>query len=95
MTQAETILWKQLKGNKLNGLHFRRQQVILGFIVDFYCHKHSLIIEIDGEIHNKQKEQDSERERLLTGNGFRILRFTNEQVEKNLADVLEEILRNR
>ena len=91
MTYAETILWKQLKGNKLNGLHFRRQQVILGFIVDFYCHKYSLIIEINGEIHKIQKEQDEERERILQYNGFRILRFTNGQVESKLDEILEVI----
>jgi very-short-patch-repair endonuclease len=91
MTHAETILWKNLKGNKLNGLHFRRQQVILGFIVDFYCHKLSLIVEIDGEIHEEQKEQDFERERILTENGFRIVRFSNNEIENELSRVLDKI----
>ena len=50
MTDYEKILWKRLRTNKLLGLHFRRQQIIDGFIVDFYCHKTKLIIEIDGGI---------------------------------------------
>jgi very-short-patch-repair endonuclease len=51
MTPAEKILWQELRANKL-GVHFRRQQVIAGFIVDFYCHKAGLVIEVDGDIHN-------------------------------------------
>lgn len=92
MTQAETKLWKRLRANKLNGLHFRRQQVILGFIVDFYCHKYQLIVEIDGDVHDSQKEQDVERENVLTQSGFRVIRFTNEQVESNIEEVLTGIL---
>lgn len=92
MTQAETKLWKRLRAKKSNGLHFRRQQVILGFIVDFYCHKYRLIVEIDGEVHDSHKEQDLEREKVLTQNGFRIIRFTNAQVENNIEEVLTGIL---
>jgi very-short-patch-repair endonuclease len=92
MTHAEMKLWKRLRANRLDGLHFRRQQVILGFIVDFYCHKYRLIVEIDGEVHDSQKEQDLEREKVLTQNGFRIIRFTNAQVENNIEEVLTEIL---
>jgi very-short-patch-repair endonuclease len=84
MTQAEMILWKRLMANKLKGLHFRRQQVILGFIVDFYCHKYQLIVELDGDVHDSQKAQDVERENVLTQNGFRVIQFTNEQVENNI-----------
>lgn len=64
MTQAERILWDYLRGNRLHGLHFRRHQVIDGYIVDFYCHSAGLVIEVDGEIHNNQKEEDLERERI-------------------------------
>lgn len=92
MTQVETKLWKRLRANKLNGLHFRRQQVILGFIVDFYCHKYQLIVETDGDVHDSQKEQDVEREKVLTQNGFLIIRFTNAQVENNMEEVLKRIL---
>ena len=55
MTPAEKILWQELRGNKL-GIHFRRQQIIAGFIVDFYCHKAALVVEVDGDVHDLQKE---------------------------------------
>ncbi len=52
MTPAERRLWNELRANRLGGWHFRRQQIIDGFIVDFYCHKAGLIIEVDGPIHD-------------------------------------------
>ena len=72
MTPAEKILWQELRGNKL-GVHFRRQQVIAGFIVDFYCHKADLVIELDGSVHegDEQKESDVERDKVLSGMGLR------------------------
>ena len=51
MTPAESVLWKEVRTNKLNGLHFRRQQIIDGYMADFYCHQHALIVEVDGSIH--------------------------------------------
>jgi|GEM_PF-821493 len=56
MTPAEKIVWKELRANKL-GVHFRRQQVIQGFIVDFYCHKAGLVVEVDGDIHDLQLQE--------------------------------------
>ena len=58
LTLAEKILWQELRGNKL-GVHFRRQQVIAGFIVDFYCHMAALVLEVDGDIHDLQQEEDT------------------------------------
>jgi very-short-patch-repair endonuclease len=55
MTPAEKLLWHELRANKL-GVHFRRQKIIAGFIVDFYCHKAALVIEVDGAIHDLQQE---------------------------------------
>ena len=92
MTPAERILWKELKANRLNGLHFRRQQVVHGYFPDFYCHQHELIVELDGGIHEFQKEYDAEREAYLISLGFRIIRFTNEEVTKNLKGVLQKIV---
>ena len=92
MTPAEKILWKELRTNKLNGLHFRRQQIIGRFIVDFYCHQHELIVEVDGGIHNLQKEYDAEREAYLNTRGFRVIRFKNEEVKNDLQGVLKKIL---
>jgi very-short-patch-repair endonuclease len=86
MTPAETILWQELRGNKL-GVHFRRQQVIKGFIVDFYCHKAGLIIEVDGAIHDEdaQKEYDIKREQVLNALGLRVVRFPNEEIKESFA----------
>ena len=90
MTPAEKILWQELRGNKL-GVHFRRQQVIAGFIVDFYCHKAGLVIEVDGDIHDLQQEEDARREKVLREMGLRIVRFRNEEVERNLFAVVGKI----
>ena len=90
MTPAEKILWQELRANKL-GFHFRRQQVIAGFIVDFYCHKADLVIEVDGDIHDLQPEEDARREKVLSELGLRIIRFRNDDVLKNLSIVLEKI----
>lgn len=92
MTPEEKILWKHLRTNKLNGLHFRRQQTIHGYFADFYCHQHELIVEVDGEIHERQKEYDADREADLMALGFRIIRFTNEEVNNNLKSVLQKIV---
>ena len=92
MTLAEKTLWKELKTNKLNGLHFRRQQIIDKFIVDCYCHQHALIVELDGGIHDLQKEFDAEREAFLIARGFRVIRFTNQQIFKDLPTVLKQIV---
>ncbi|MGH1395437.1 MAG: endonuclease domain-containing protein [Trichormus sp.] len=80
MTPAETILWEHLRGNRLHGLHFRRQQIIDGFIADFYCHAARLVIEVDGKIHEQQAEYDAERDKVLLGRGLRLLRIKNEEV---------------
>lgn len=91
MTPAEKIVWKHLKANRLNGFHFRRQQIVHGYFADFYCHQHELIVEVDGGIHEQQKEYDAEREAYLIALGFRIVRFTNEEVHKDLKSVLQRI----
>jgi very-short-patch-repair endonuclease len=90
MTPAEKILWQEVRTNKL-GVHFRRQQIIAGFIVDFYCHSAGLVIEIDGGIHRKQKQDDSEREKALKEMGLSVVRFRNEEVIKDLPNVLTKI----
>jgi very-short-patch-repair endonuclease len=93
MTAAEKKLWKALRRNQLDGLHFRRQQIIDGFIVDFYCHAVGLVVEVDGPIHDKaeQVEYDAERERVLEVYGLHLLRVRNEEVMQDLGSVLERI----
>jgi very-short-patch-repair endonuclease len=90
MTAAENLLWQELRANKL-GIHFRRQQIIAGFIVDFYCHKAALVIEVDGDIHDLQQEEDDKREKALKEMGLRIIRFRNQDVIRDLPTVVDDI----
>jgi very-short-patch-repair endonuclease len=91
MTEAEQILWQKLRNNQFHGLHFRRQQIIDGFIVDFYCKAALLVIELDGEIHEKQIEYDTERDEVISSRGLKILRIKNEEIRDNLERVLLKI----
>lgn len=91
MTPAERLLWQSLRGKRLAGLHFRRQQVIDGFIADFYCHAAKLVIEVDCTVHERQTEYDAERSRILAARGLHLLRFSNTQVERHLEAVLAQI----
>ena len=92
MTSAERRLWNRIRANRLGGWHFRRQQIIDGFIVDFYCHKAGLVVEVDGPIHQRQKLADSERTQALAGRGLKVIRFTNCEVMNNIQQVLRSIL---
>ena len=78
MTAAERRLWHVLKPSQFQDLHFRRQQATLGFIVDFYCDIYGLIIELDGAVHDSTVEYDQARDKILTDQGFTILRFSND-----------------
>lgn len=91
MTEAEKRLWQYLRANRFNGLHFRRQQIIDGFIVDFYCHTPKLVIEVDGDIHQQQVEYDAERDKVLASRGLRLLRLKNEVVQNHLEVALAQI----
>jgi very-short-patch-repair endonuclease len=92
MTPSEAILWQELRRNKL-GVHFRRQQIIAGYIVDFYCHSANLVVEIDGGIHNQkhQVEDDEKREQVLAETGLQIIRFRNAEITRDLPGVLNRI----
>lgn len=91
MTEEEKILWQHLRANRLEGFHFRRQQIIDGFIVDFYCHAAGLVVEVDGEVHQRQVEYDAERDQRLAARGLRILRIRNQEVREALPGVLSRI----
>ena len=92
-TQAEYILWQELRNRKVNGFKFRRQHAVHGYIPDFVCLSKKLIVEVDGGYHlgEQQSKLDKERTDWLNQNDFKILRFTNEQVIKQLSWVLEEL----
>lgn len=92
MTKGEQFLWRVLRNNSVAGLHFRRQQVIGGFIVDFYCASARLAVEIDGPIHERQRHSDAARDRALAENGIRTLRIGCDAVERDLAAVISEIV---
>ena len=93
MTKAEEMLWSRLKNNGCRGLKFRRQHPLHLFIVDFYCLKIALVIEVDGDYHNseEQKELDKERTELLNFQNIHVIRFTNNEVYDNLNRVVESI----
>ncbi len=91
MTKAEKVFWEAVRHNRFMGYQFRRQQVIHGFIADFYCNDLNLIVEIDGGIHETQKDYDRLREEILKTHNFNVVRFTNEEVMASLDDVLERI----
>lgn len=91
MTNAESVLWKELRNRKCGEMKFRRQVPIDWYIADFLCYEHMLIIEVDGGIHNEQMQYDNEREEDLRMKGFTVLRFSNEQVLNNLSTVLSTI----
>ena len=91
MTEEEHILWQHLRNRRRGGFHFRRQQIIDGFIVDFFRHAAGLVVEVDGEIHQQQDEYDAERDRILSAHGLRIVRVRNREVRQNLSGVLAHI----
>lgn len=91
-TESESILWDFLKGN-FYGIHFRRQHVIGQFIADFACLSHKLIIELDGGYHQLPDQQisDSERTEWLESKGFKVIRFSNEEIVNDTDRVLTVI----
>ncbi|UXE68567.1 MAG: leucine--tRNA ligase [Chryseotalea sp. WA131a] len=89
-TEAEDKFWQAVRNNGL-GVKFRRQHAIGSFIVDFVCIDKKLVVELDGPIHNKQKREDEERTKFIEGEGFRVIRFANEQVLNSLSEVLQRV----
>ena len=92
ITAAETKLWAILRNRQLDNLKFRRQQPIGRFIVDFYCSEAKIVIEIDGDSHIRQEEYDNKRTQWLEDEGYRVIRFTNDEVFSNLENVALKIL---
>ncbi len=94
-TPAEEILWQALRGRRLAGLKFRRQHPFGPFVLDMFCVEQQLVIEVDGGVHlsPEQADYDAARTEYLADRGLRVLRFTNEEVLRGLAEVLSRILR--
>jgi len=93
LTDAERTLWARLRNRQLQGVRFRRQQPLGSYIVDFICLERKLIVEVDGGQHNEAKgrQEDRERTKWLQANGYRVLRFWNNDVLMNMEGVLERI----
>jgi len=92
-TLGEVLLWNELKNKQFYGYDFHRQKPLLNYIVDLYCYELELVIEIDGLYHNweEQDNRDVLRDNELNSYGLTILRFTEQEVRKNMQDVLRTI----
>ena len=91
MTPQEKILWHVLRRDAFRKIHFRRQQVVAGYIIDFYCASAKLAVEIDGGSHLGRTEHDKTRDRALLEMGIRTLRVSNNDVDRDLDEVLKSI----
>jgi very-short-patch-repair endonuclease len=91
MTRAETLLWRHIKAQRIDGLLFRRQVPMHRYIADFVCHSHRLIVELDGESHDFESriQRDAERDAWFVSEGYTVL--TNEDVLTNLSGIVEAI----
>jgi very-short-patch-repair endonuclease len=90
-TKAENMLWQQLRNRQMDGRKFRRQVPLRGYILDFVCFEPKLIIEVDGSQHAESR-RDEIRDALFGAEGFRIMRFGNEEIEEGLDFVCRSIL---
>ena len=94
MTDAELKLWNELRAHRLSGLSFRRQMPIAGYIADFACPAHNLIVEVDGSHHGDpdKAESDGRRDAVLSGLGWTVLRFWNDDVLRDIDGVCQHIV---
>ena len=90
-TTAENLFWGIVRNRRFLGLKFRRQHQVGDYVVDFYCHEHRLVIELDGGIHNKKLKKDAKRDAYMESLGFTVLRFSNSQVFEDIEGVLAQI----
>jgi adenine-specific DNA-methyltransferase len=91
-TKTERMLWLRLRGQQLGGYKFRRQHPIGGYIADFCCAETKLVIELDGDVHAFREDKDTQRTAELEAEGYRVIRFWNEQVLREVEAVLAVIL---
>jgi very-short-patch-repair endonuclease len=93
MTPQEVKLWVHLRALRATGFHFRRQAPRGGYLLDFVCLKHRLVVELDGSGHGRHHQaiHDRERDSRLAAAGYRVLRFWNRDVDENLRGVLDMI----
>ncbi len=90
-TGSESLLWSALRNRRLAGRKFRRQHPVGRFILDFYCHEVRLAVEVDGQVHETQREADRERQQILASMGIRFLRLPAALIESDLPAALAAI----
>ncbi|MFH1683966.1 MAG: endonuclease domain-containing protein [Candidatus Margulisiibacteriota bacterium] len=90
-TKAEKIVWELIRKRKFKNFKFRRQHVVEGFILDFFCHELRLGIEIDGGIHLKRKDYDEMRQEIIELEDIKIIRITNKEIAENKRSILKRI----
>ncbi len=95
MTDAELKLWNELRAHRLMGLGFRRQLPVAGYIVDFACPEHRVIVEVDGAQHARHNalDYDNQRTARLEQDGWTLLRFWNDDVLRDIDNVCQHIVR--
>lgn len=93
MPNAEKLLWSNIRGKQLKGVQFYRQKPIGNFIVDFYCPKANLVIELDGGQHycEEMEVKDVQRDEYMESIGLKVLRFSDREVFENIREVIEKI----
>jgi imidazole glycerol-phosphate synthase subunit HisF len=93
-TKAEQAFWKMVRENQIKGYKFRRQHALSCYVVDFYCHKLQLVIELDGSIHDLEEiiEKDITRQKAIESLGLRVYRFSNSDVLEHPSKVIQRLL---
>jgi very-short-patch-repair endonuclease len=93
MTPAEAVIWIELRNRNFHGHKFRRQQIIDGYIVDFYCEQAKLVVEIDGSVHDTTEQQiyDEHRNKVFNAKGISVVRFSNDDVLFKIDSVLDKL----
>ncbi len=92
LTPTERLLWARLRAHRTDDVHFRNRHAIGNYIVDFCAPRKKLVIEVDGSQHLQQQDYDAERTTFLQKHGYRVLRFSNHDINTNLEGVMTEIL---
>ncbi|OGI12338.1 MAG: hypothetical protein A2Y40_03450 [Candidatus Margulisbacteria bacterium GWF2_35_9] len=98
-TESEKIFWEIVRNRKVNGTKFNRQFPIKFkfnnhnrfFVADFYCHERKVVVEIDGSIHEKQKDYDKLREYIINILGIKVIRFKNNDIKNNISYIVEQL----
>ena len=90
-TDAETVFWHEVRNRRFKGLKFRRQVSVDRFTVDFHCESEKLIVEIDGSLHEDNKDYDAERTEVFNTHGYRVIRFTNADIYDDVVGVLDRL----